>query len=43
MIGNGDKEFRNIRSRVKKGQVIVDFVRISDDTSVDGEYDGICW
>jgi len=43
VIGNGDKEFHDIRSRVKKGQVIVDFVRISDATSVDGEYDGICW
>lgn len=43
VIGNGDKAFHDIHSRVKKGQVIVDFVRISDATSVDGEYDGICW
>ncbi len=43
VIGNGDKEFHDIHSRVNKGQVIVDFVRISDATSVDGEYDGICW
>ena len=43
VIGNGDKEFNDIRTRVKKGQVIVDFVRISDAVSVDGEYDGICW
>jgi len=43
VIGNGDKEFHDVLSRVRKGQVIVDFVRISDATSIEGTYDGICW
>jgi len=43
VVGNGDPEFRDILSRLKDQQVLVDFVRITDSGSIDGRYDGICW
>lgn len=43
VIGNGSAEFRDILSRMKPGQVVVDLVRISDAVSEAGRYDGICW
>lgn len=42
VIGNGAKEFRSVPDSLRPGQVVVDFVRISDRTS-DASYDGICW
>jgi GDP-mannose 6-dehydrogenase len=42
VIGNKDPDFRCLTTRVRPGQSIVDFVRISDQRSSDG-YDGICW
>jgi len=42
VIGNKDSEFRSVKERVRLGQVIVDFVRITDGRSENG-YDGICW
>ncbi len=43
VIGNAAPEFRDIMDKLRPGQVVVDFVRISDRRS-DGEtYDGICW
>jgi GDP-mannose 6-dehydrogenase len=43
VIGNNDPEFRNVADRLRDGQSIVDFVRITDRRSEDGKYDGICW
>lgn len=43
VIGNGAQEFRDVLSRAKDHQVIVDLVRISDHRSIEGRYDGICW
>ncbi len=43
VIGNGDKEFASVMDRLKDGQVIVDLVRITQDRSKEGRYDGICW
>src|SRR5690349_11583618 len=43
VIGNGSAEFREVRKLLGPGQQIVDLVRISDDKSVEGVYDGICW
>lgn len=43
VIGNGSAEFRDILTRIKPGQVVVDLVRISDAVSEAGRYDGICW
>jgi GDP-mannose 6-dehydrogenase len=42
VIGNGDKEFRDVPGRLRDGQNVIDFVRIADGVS-DGKYDGICW
>jgi GDP-mannose 6-dehydrogenase len=43
VLGNGAAEFRSVPDRLRKGQVIVDLVRISDARSSPGKYDGICW
>jgi GDP-mannose 6-dehydrogenase len=43
VIGNGATEFRSVPERLRKGQVIVDLVRISNVRSQEGKYDGICW
>jgi GDP-mannose 6-dehydrogenase len=44
VIGNGDPEFRALNARLRPDQVLVDFVRISDDPgSLGANYDGICW
>jgi GDP-mannose 6-dehydrogenase len=43
VIGNKDPEFCNLPARLRADQVLVDFVRISDQRSDNGKYDGICW
>jgi len=43
VIGNASDEFRNVSDRLSEGQVIVDFVRMGDRRSDNGQYDGICW
>jgi GDP-mannose 6-dehydrogenase len=43
VIGNGDKEFSTVFERIKDKQIVVDFVRITSQTSQTGRYDGICW
>lgn len=43
VIGNAAPEFRNVPRRLKDGQTILDFVRISDARSISGVYEGICW
>jgi GDP-mannose 6-dehydrogenase len=43
VIGNMDPEFRGVLDRLKDGQQLVDFVRITDRRSDNGNYDGICW
>ena len=43
VIGNGSPEFREVPKLLGPGQSIVDLVRISDNCSVEGVYDGICW
>ena len=43
VIGNGSSEFRDILGKLNNKQVLVDFVRISDNQSKKGKYDGICW
>jgi GDP-mannose 6-dehydrogenase len=42
VIGNGAEEFRAIPDKLTGQQVVVDLVRISNETS-GGSYDGICW
>ena len=43
VIGNGAPEFSEIPDRLKDGQVLVDLVRVIDQQSIEGRYDGICW
>jgi GDP-mannose 6-dehydrogenase len=43
VIGNKDPEFQGILERLKEGQRLVDFVRITSRRSENGKYDGICW
>ncbi len=43
VIGNGAQEFQSVLGKLKNNQVIVDLVRISENRSEPGKYDGICW
>src|SRR5437773_4258401 len=43
VIGNAAPEFRDVPGRLTDGQIVVDFVRITDSRSVSGVYEGICW
>jgi GDP-mannose 6-dehydrogenase len=43
VIGNRDPEFLGIPDKLRDGQHLVDFVRITDRRSGNGKYDGICW
>ena len=38
-----DPEFADIPERIKDGQVVVDLVRVTENTSDKVQYDGICW
>jgi GDP-mannose 6-dehydrogenase len=42
VIGNRSEEFRQIESRLRPGQTVIDLVRLFNRTSGDG-YQGICW
>ena len=44
IIGNKAPEFSRVLEQVQPGQIIMDLVRIADDTSLlNGQYNGICW
>jgi GDP-mannose 6-dehydrogenase len=43
VVGNNDPEFLGVPTKLCKDQVIVDFVRITNHGSHDGNYEGICW
>jgi len=43
VIGNNDAEFRCMPDRLRDGQCLVDFVRITNRRSENGKYEGICW
>ena len=43
VIGNKSTEFESVPQSLHTGQCLVDFVRISKNTSNHGEYSGICW
>lgn len=43
VIGNNSPEFKNIGSRIRPGQVVVDLVRITEPSPENGAIDGICW
>jgi GDP-mannose 6-dehydrogenase len=43
VIGTKDPDFEGVPKRLRKNQRLVDFVRISEQRSGNGNYDGICW
>lgn len=43
VIGNKDPEFSSVPHRLRDGQSVVDFVRITSQRSENGKYEGICW
>lgn len=43
VIGNNDPDFKTVMGRLREGQHVVDFVRVTSGRSVNGKYDGICW
>jgi GDP-mannose 6-dehydrogenase len=43
VIGNADPEFAKIPMRIREDQYLVDFVRIGNQRSGVGRYEGICW
>lgn len=43
VIGTQDPDFRSVPGKLRDGQRLVDFVRITDRRSENGKYDGICW
>jgi GDP-mannose 6-dehydrogenase len=43
VIGNNDPDFHTVPDRLRDGQCLVDFVRITNRRSENGAYDGICW
>ena len=43
VIGNKAAEFESVPQRLHTGQCLVDFVRLANYRSNNGEYSGICW
>jgi GDP-mannose 6-dehydrogenase len=43
VIGNKDPDFEDVPNRLRADQRLVDFVRIGNQRSGNGKYDGICW
>ncbi len=43
VLGNKADEFREVKSKLKSGQILVDLVRLFESGSSDGTYEGICW
>lgn len=43
VVGNGDPAFRRVPEMMREGQELVDFVRVLDEPSQPGRYDGVAW
>lgn len=43
VVGNGDPAFRRVPEMMREGQEMVDFVRVMDQPSEAGRYDGVAW
>jgi GDP-mannose 6-dehydrogenase len=43
VIGNKDPDFKTVPERLCEGQFLIDFVRVIEGSSKNGNYDGICW
>ena len=43
VIGNNDETFLDALSMLRKDQVVIDLVRLTDEPQTQAEYHGICW
>jgi GDP-mannose 6-dehydrogenase len=43
VVGKKEKEFMEIESQLRADQLVIDLVRLFDQTSQDDSYEGICW
>jgi len=43
VIGTSDPDFQSVPEKLRAGQRLVDFVRITNRRSGNGDYDGLCW
>lgn len=43
VIGNKAEEFRELESRLRKDQIVIDLVRLFGERTSDSQYQGICW
>jgi GDP-mannose 6-dehydrogenase len=43
VLGNKDPDFQQVPELLRDNQTLVDFVRIIEGRSMNGNYDGICW
>ena len=43
VVGNKSEEFAGLLKRINDGQRVIDLVRVADETSRKGRYEGICW
>jgi GDP-mannose 6-dehydrogenase len=43
VIGNKDPNFADVPTKLRHGQRLVDLVRVGNQRSRNGKYDGICW
>jgi GDP-mannose 6-dehydrogenase len=43
VIGNKDPDFKAVPERLREDQFLVDFVRVVEEGSKNGNYEGICW
>lgn len=43
VIGNGNKEHSSIINKINENQLLIDFVRITEDFKCRKNYEGVCW
>lgn len=43
VVGNSEDDFKRILTIKNDSQIVVDLVRIGEQVSIEGHYDGICW
>lgn len=43
VIGNQDPEFKQVATRLRDGQSLIELARTVDKRNTNGHYDGICW
>jgi len=43
IIGNNDNEFKTLLTKCRDDQIIIDLVRIGDNSNARPNYEGICW